>query len=74
MNLFKKGQNIFDQIICDPPYGIRAGARESGAKEGALHKEDCEDVDEESIGEDEEEIQKVVIVGDPMKEGEDGEV
>ena len=24
------GENIFDAIICDPPYGIRAGARKSG--------------------------------------------
>ena len=25
---------VFDAIVCDPPYGIRAGARTSGAREG----------------------------------------
>ena len=31
-------QEIFDAIICDPPYGVRAGGKKSVAKE---HKVKC---------------------------------
>lgn len=33
-----KDLNMFDAIVCDPPYGIRASARESGLKEKKLKK------------------------------------
>lgn len=38
VNLFKPNMNMFDAIICDPPYGYRAGARESGHKPSGLEK------------------------------------
>lgn len=28
-----KAKSFFDAIICDPPYGIRAGIRETSTKE-----------------------------------------
>jgi tRNA G10 N-methylase Trm11 len=35
--MFKEGP-LFDAIVCDPPYGIRASARESGLKEKRVEK------------------------------------
>jgi tRNA (guanine10-N2)-methyltransferase len=33
---FRHGPNgVYDGVVCDPPYGIRAGARKSGSKRGA---------------------------------------
>lgn len=29
---FRTNQCLYDSIVCDPPYGIRAGARKSGSK------------------------------------------
>jgi tRNA (guanine10-N2)-methyltransferase len=29
---FRTNQPIYDAIVCDPPYGIRAGARQSGSR------------------------------------------
>lgn len=26
---------LYDAVVCDPPYGIRAGARKSGNRHGA---------------------------------------
>jgi len=31
---YRSHKPLFDAIVCDPPYGIRAGARKSGAKLG----------------------------------------
>jgi tRNA G10 N-methylase Trm11 len=39
-NDFFKTLPLFDAIVCDPPYGIRASARESGLKEKRLKKMD----------------------------------
>lgn len=33
-----RDQEIFDAIVCDPPYGLRASARESGLKENRVKK------------------------------------
>ena len=30
--MYSSGEGIYDCIICDPPYGIRAGAKKSGTK------------------------------------------
>ena len=31
---FRGSRNFFDAIVCDPPYGIRAGARKAGSRRG----------------------------------------
>lgn len=35
-----KSQGFFDVIVCDPPYGIRAGARESGLREARVKRKE----------------------------------
>jgi tRNA (guanine10-N2)-methyltransferase len=35
VNMFRRnGKGFVDAILCDPPYGVRAGARKSGRAEG----------------------------------------
>ena len=33
-----RSDNLFDAIVCDPPYGIRAGARKSGSAKSIVNK------------------------------------
>ena len=33
-----RSDNLFDAIVCDPPYGIRAGARKSGSASRVEYK------------------------------------
>lgn len=33
-----KDQHLFDAIVCDPPYGLRASARETGLKDKRVKK------------------------------------
>ena len=52
---FKDNLNFFDAIICDPPYGYRAGARETGlGRRQKARKADREKYQEEHPEEKEE--------------------
>ena len=33
-----RSDNFFDAIVCDPPYGIRAGAKKSGSSQKKIHR------------------------------------
>ena len=35
-----KSENLFDAIICDPPYGWRASARESGPSDRSKRRKE----------------------------------
>lgn len=36
-----KCQNYFDAIVCDPPYGIRAGAKECGLRDARVKRKEA---------------------------------
>jgi len=39
-----KSDCFFDAIICDPPYGIRAGAKECGLREARIKRKEEREV------------------------------
>lgn len=41
-DMFKSG-GFFDAIVCDPPYGIRAGAKECGLREARVKRKEERD-------------------------------
>jgi tRNA G10 N-methylase Trm11 len=36
--MMRNNRAIFDSIVCDPPYGVRARAQKVGIKESKLEK------------------------------------
>ena len=42
---FRTTANLYDAIVCDPPYGIRAGARKAGSRRGEEHVKPVPDED-----------------------------
>ena len=62
-----KSEGFFDAIVCDPPYGIRAGAKECGLREARVKRKEEREVapsDQQQIGEKPEEGKdKVTFVG-----------